>query len=138
MRRCEWIDALALEAQEQVLAVGVDALDRAAGEPLGPAVGREARMGRTSSSGTRPSSTGRIRCAAWWMVSPSGIAVPEGTGPDAQGVTIARTVLLGPLESHATQPRPLAPAPTARSKKPLPATSRCEPSRRVALLLVRR
>ena len=39
-------DALALEAQEQVLAVGVDGLDRAAGQLLRPAVGREARVGR--------------------------------------------------------------------------------------------
>ena len=46
MRRCEWMDEVALEAQEQVLAVGVDRLDRAAGQPLGPAVQREARVRR--------------------------------------------------------------------------------------------
>ena len=39
-------DAVALEAQEQVLAVGVDGLDRAPGQLLGPAVGPEAGVGR--------------------------------------------------------------------------------------------
>ena len=36
----------ALEAQEQVLAVGVDRAHRAAGQPLGPAVAAEARVRR--------------------------------------------------------------------------------------------
>ena len=44
MRRCEWIDQAALEAQEEVLAVGVDRGASAAGEPLGPAVAAEARV----------------------------------------------------------------------------------------------
>ena len=46
MRRCEWIDEVALEAQEEVLAVGVDRAHRAPGQPLGPAVAPEARVRR--------------------------------------------------------------------------------------------
>ena len=46
MRRCEWSVEVALEAQEQVLAVGVDRVHRAPGQPLGPAVGAEARVRR--------------------------------------------------------------------------------------------
>ncbi len=37
---------VALEAQEQVLAVGVDRAHRATGQPLGPAVAPESRMRR--------------------------------------------------------------------------------------------
>ena len=54
----------ALEAQEQVLAVGVDGAHGAARQPLGPAVARRsAGAAWPSSSGTWPSSTGRIRLA---------------------------------------------------------------------------
>jgi len=76
-----------------------------------------------------------MRPATWWIVSPSGIAA---RGYGLYGATIARTVLLGPFASQATQPRPFAPAPTARSKYELPCVSTCVRSRRVALLLVRR
>ena len=46
IRRCEWMRQAALEAQEEVLAVGVDRAHRAAREALGPAVAREARVRR--------------------------------------------------------------------------------------------
>ena len=65
MRRCEWIVEAALEAQEQVLAVGVDA--RAPrGPPAAPASGRAPKRGCgvAIASGTWPSSTGRMRFAA--------------------------------------------------------------------------
>ena len=53
---------VALEAQEEVLAVGVDGRDRAAGELLGPALAAQARAAACAiSSGTRPSRTGRMR-----------------------------------------------------------------------------
>ena len=65
---------VALEAQEQVLAVGVDGLDRAArprrsGQRSAPKRG----CGVAISSGTWPARTGRMRLAAWWIVSPSGM-----------------------------------------------------------------
>ena len=44
MRRCEWIVEAALEAQEQVLAVGVDRAHRAA-RPGARASGRAAKRG---------------------------------------------------------------------------------------------
>ena len=55
----------ALEAQEQVLSVGVDARDRAAGEPLRPAVERVTRMGgpdlvRDVTLEHRPDAVGRV------------------------------------------------------------------------------
>ena len=66
----------ALEAQEQVLAVGVD---RA--RPPCPASRSGQRSSRWRGCGVRISSRhsplehrGRIRSAAWWIVSPSGIA----------------------------------------------------------------
>ena len=65
MRRCEWIVEAALEAQEQVLAVGVDARAPRARQALGPAVARRsAGAACASSSGTWPASTGRMRLAA--------------------------------------------------------------------------
>jgi hypothetical protein len=57
-------DEIALEAQEQVLAVGIDALDRPPAQPFRPSVGPEAGCGVSSSSGTRPARIGRIRPAA--------------------------------------------------------------------------
>ena len=66
MRRCEWIDEVALEAQEQVLAVGVDGAS-----PRGPASRSGQRSRPKRGCGVRelvrargPPSTGRIRFAA--------------------------------------------------------------------------
>ena len=55
--------------------------------PAARASGRRRSAGgaSASSSGTRPSSTGRIRLAAWWMVSPSGTAL-RGYGPSARAL----------------------------------------------------
>ena len=58
-----------------MLAVGVDRVDPAPGEARGPAVLAEARDAAwRSRPGRWPASTGRIRFAAWWIVSPSGMA----------------------------------------------------------------
>ena len=54
----------ALEADEQCLPCVSTLVDRPPGEPLRPAVEREPRVRVAISSGTRPSSTGRIRFAA--------------------------------------------------------------------------
>jgi hypothetical protein len=56
---------VALEAQEQVLAVRVDGADRAAREPLRPAVAPEARVRRRDLVGhvalqDRPDAVGRV------------------------------------------------------------------------------
>jgi len=55
--------------------VGVDGLHVPAVELLWPALAAQARTG-VLISGTRPSTSGRMRRAAWWIVSPSGIARP--------------------------------------------------------------
>ena len=66
---------IALEAQEQVLAVGVHRPHGAARQPLGPAVEAVAGVrGLDRLDLARPTSAARTRLAAWWMVSPSGIS----------------------------------------------------------------
>ena len=64
-RRCEWMHQVALEVQEQVLAVRAD-LARPRGPPSrsGQRSSAWRGCGVRISSGTRPSSTGRIRLAA--------------------------------------------------------------------------
>ena len=73
-------DALALEAQEQVLAVGVDGLDRAAGELLGPAVGARSAGGASRARrgrGPRAPGASGARRSGWCR--PRASSAPEGT-----------------------------------------------------------
>src|ERR1700692_2546038 len=74
MRRCEWIVRPPAKRRNRCLPwASTDSTTRPP-RRSGQRSERWRAWGARISSGTRPSSTGRIRLAAWWIVSPSGIA----------------------------------------------------------------
>src|SRR5215218_695193 len=79
MRRCEWITSPPSKRRKRCLPWASTASIACPASFSGQRCSPKRGWGVASSSGTRPSSTGRIRWAAWWMVSPSGIVRPEGT-----------------------------------------------------------
>ena len=115
----------ALEAQEQVLAVGVDRGHRAAGQPLGPAVAPEARVRRRRARPARgppaPAGSGSRRggsCRPRASVNESTIAASPGGGSRCASSAVAAVLVgrcsLAPGTAQA-KAGPLRPASTTSS-----------------------